>query len=185
MTGLGTVPGALTELARAEWPEPGDTGPPPPVRGFVASPFVPLVVAAADRCLRRRPRTVAAGPTAIVLVSAYGDQATATAVAAEVDRGRRVSPMYFFQSVPNSVLGHIAAQWALTGPVVCLSPVGDPPAEGASVAEDLFADGDAAEALVIIVQHGATTAVPTGVAAVLLAPGPDTTRPPTGGGQGG
>ncbi|MET7704749.1 beta-ketoacyl synthase chain length factor [Micromonospora sp. NPDC005413] len=185
MTGLDTARGALRELARAAWPEPGDAGLPPPIRGFVASPFAPLVAAVAGRCLRRRTGAGPAGPTAVVLVSVYADQATAAAVVAEVDGGRRVSPMYFFQSVPNSVLGHVATEWALTGPVVCLSPAGDPLGEGRAVAEGLFADGDAAEALVIIVEHGVDPAKPSGATAVLLRPDHQTTRPPTGGGQGG
>ncbi|WP_435205197.1 beta-ketoacyl synthase chain length factor [Micromonospora sp. bgisy143] len=185
MTDLDTAGGAVRELARAAWPEPGDAGRPPAVRGFVASPFPPLVVAVAGRCLRRRTGTGPAGPTAVVLVSAYADQATAAAIAGEVDDGRRVSPMYFFQSVPNSVLGHVATEWALTGPVVCLSPAGDPVGEGRAVAEGLFADGDAAEALVIVVEHDTDPAQPSGATALLLMPDHETTRPPTGGGQGG
>ncbi|MET8524223.1 beta-ketoacyl synthase chain length factor [Micromonospora sp. NPDC005172] len=185
MSGLDTAPGAIRELARAAWPEPGDVGRPPAIRGFVASPFPPLVVAVAGRCLQRRTGAGPAGPTAVVLVSAYADQTTAAAIVAEVDGGRRVSPMYFFQSVPNSVLGHVATEWALTGPVVCLSPAGDPFGEGRAVAEGLFADGDAAEALVIVVEHDADPAKPSGATALLLTPDHETTRPPTGGGQGG
>lgn len=185
MTGLDTTSGAVRELARAAWPEPGDAGRPPAIRGFVASPFPPLVAAVAGRCLHRRTGAGPTGQTAVVLVSAYADQATAAAVAAEVDEGRRVSPMYFFQSVPNSILGHIATEWALTGPVVCLSPAGDPFDEGRTVAEGLFADGDAVEALVIVVEHGDDPAKPSGATALLLTPAHETTRPPTGGGQGG
>jgi hypothetical protein len=185
VTGIDTAPDAVRELARAAWPEPGDVGRPPAIRGFVASPFPPLVVAVAGRCLQRRTGAGPAGQTAVVLVSGYADQATAAAIVAEVDEGRRVSPMYFFQSVPNSVLGHVATEWALTGPVVCLSPAGDPFGEGRAVAEGLFADGDATEALVIIVEHDADPAKPSGAAALLLTPDHETTRPPTGGGQGG
>ncbi|MEU2614751.1 beta-ketoacyl synthase chain length factor [Micromonospora sp. NPDC007271] len=150
MTGQAIHPGVEVR-ARGRWPEPGDTVP-PPVRGFAISTFGPVVVQAAVRCLERAPAVPAdaGGATALVLVSARADQTTAGLISVAVDAGRRVAPMVFFQSVPNSVLGHLAAELRLTGPVVCVSPVGDPVAEGFEIADGLFRDGDATRALVIV-----------------------------------
>lgn len=103
----------MAELARARWPEDGD-GEVPGVPGFVFSGFAPVVVAVAERCLRRRHGTapVPAGTrTAIVLVTASEDRASAEHVRATVEAGGRVGPLFFYQSVPNSVAGHLAARW--------------------------------------------------------------------------
>jgi hypothetical protein len=95
-----------------------------------------------------------AGPTtacrtAVVVVSALGDVAGAVAVAEAVDGGRRPGPLAFFQAVPNAVAGLVAARWGLRGPVVC---VADGRA-GAEVAALLIEDGDADEALVVLVDQ--------------------------------
>jgi hypothetical protein len=134
-----------TVLAWARWPEPGD-GDPPPVAGFVVSAFNPLVAAVADRCLRRRHgrRPAPARPgadTAVVLVSASGDRASAEHVGRVVAAGERPGPLLFFQSVPNSVVGHVAARWGLGGPVVCLCPVAA--ADAAEPVVDAHADAHA------------------------------------------
>ncbi|SCF22573.1 Beta-ketoacyl synthase, N-terminal domain [Micromonospora viridifaciens] len=159
-------------LAEARWPEPGDGGP-DPVPGFVHSVFAPLVVAVAERCLARRygRRPAPAGNrTAVVLVSASGDRASAEHVRATVAAGGRVGPLFFFQSVPNSVAGHVAARWGLDGPVVCLSPTGDPRADGIAEAELLRYDGDADEALLVLVEQ-APDGTPGEAVAVLLGGG--------------
>ncbi|MFR9777563.1 hypothetical protein ACL02O_16095 [Micromonospora sp. MS34] len=159
-------------LAEARWPEAGD-GPPPPLPGFVHSDFHPLVAAAADRCLTRHH---GAGPlppgnrTAVVLVSASGDRAGAEHVRATVAAGGRVGPLFFFQSVPNSVAGHVAARWGLDGPVVCLSPTGPARAEGTAVADLLMYDGDADQALLILIEQ-ASDGTPGEAVAVLLGKG--------------
>jgi hypothetical protein len=116
-------------VADARWPEPGDPAAPPPIAGFVVSTFSPLVAAVADRCLSRAdavpPRT------ALVLLTRRGDVSSAAHVAAAVAAGSRIGPLMFFQSVPNAVLGHLAARHGLDGPVICLSPcTGDPRTEG-------------------------------------------------------
>jgi 3-oxoacyl-(acyl-carrier-protein) synthase len=137
-------------LAEARWPEPGDPADPPPLAGFIVSPFSPLVAAVAERCLRRvsenRPPR-----TAIVIASPLGDLDSAVHVAGAVDHRTRVGPLLFYQSVPNAVAGHVAARWGLAGPVVCTSPVGDPLADGLATADLLFDDGDCDEALVVVV----------------------------------
>lgn len=162
-------------LAAARWPESGDGGGEggvPGVPGFVHSGFAPLVVAVAERCLGRYAGgALAAGNrTAVVLVSASGDTAGAAHVRATVAAGGRVGPLFFFQSVPNSVAGHVAARWGLDGPVVCLSPTGDPRAEGEAEAELLCHDGDAAQALLILIEL-APDGTPGEATAVLLGEG--------------
>ncbi|HEU5469110.1 MAG TPA: beta-ketoacyl synthase chain length factor [Actinophytocola sp.] len=166
---------ALTVLAEARWPEPGDDAV-PQVPGFVLSSFNPVIAAVADRCLRRRygeppaPRDDGSG-TALVLVSASGDIASANHVARTVDDGGRVGPLFFFQSVPNSIAGYLAARWRLGGPVVCLCPTGDPRADGLAEAELLIADGDAAAALVVLVEQSGVDGVRATAAAVLVSGG--------------
>ncbi len=68
--------------------------------------------------------------------------------------GKRVGPLFFFQSVPNSVAGLVAAQWGLRGPVVCLSPRDR--TAGFDEAALLIADGDADQVLIVLVNKRAT-----------------------------
>ncbi|SBT42206.1 beta-ketoacyl synthase chain length factor [Micromonospora auratinigra] len=160
-------------LARGRWPEDGDVGAAPGVPGFVHSDFAPTVVAVAERCLRRAYGTEplpAGNRTAVLLVSASGDRTGAAQVRATVAAGGRVGPLFFYQSVPNSVAGHVAARWGLDGPVVCLSPTGDPWADGTAEAELLRYDGDADQALLILIEQ-ASDGTPTEAVAVLLGEG--------------
>jgi hypothetical protein len=148
----GAVPAGLVMVARAEWPEPGDATAPPAIPGFVGSTFSPIVAALAQRCLGRA--AVVGRRTAVVVVTACGDVASAVQVAAAVDAGARIAPLLFFQSVPNAVAGHIAARHGLDGPVVCLSPMSATPggalAEGLAEAVLLIGDADADGALVVV-----------------------------------
>ncbi len=158
-------------LARAQWPVDDTDAELPGVAGFIESAFSPLVAAVAERCLSsyfgNPPATLARGErTAIALATSTGDLATAAAVAAAVQAGRRVPPLLFYQSNPNAVAGYIAARWGLAGPVVCTMPgsatvegqagVGQPSeltsqalAEAHASAALLIEDGDADAALVI------------------------------------
>jgi 3-oxoacyl-(acyl-carrier-protein) synthase len=147
----------LAVLACARWPEAGDREV-PTVPGFVLSSFNPLVAAAADRCLRRRygdpPVPDEEGArTAMIVVSGSGDAVSADHVARMVDDGGRIGPLFFFQSVPNSIAGQVAARWGIAGPVVCLCPTGDPMADGLAEASLLIDDGDADQALVVLVEQ--------------------------------
>lgn len=147
----------LLVVSRASWPEPGDRER-PRIPGFVLSSFSPLVAEAADRCLRRVYDEPPAPPdagrsTAIIVVSASGDLVSARHVARTVDSGGRVEPLFFFQSVPNSIAGHIAARWGLGGPVVCLCPTGHPLTDGLDLAALLIDDGDATAAVVVLVEQ--------------------------------
>ncbi|MPZ85361.1 MAG: hypothetical protein GEV28_35235 [Actinophytocola sp.] len=145
----------ISELATFSWP----TGrAPTPLPGFVVSSFSPLVAEVANRCLAARhgnpPAAEEVGRrTALVLVTGSGDAESAAHVARAVDTGARIGPLQFFQSVPNSVAGHIATEWGLGGPVVCLCPTGDPRADGLAQAQLLIDDGDADEVLVVLVEQ--------------------------------
>jgi hypothetical protein len=147
--------GPAVTLARAYWPD-GPADPLTQLPGFVASSFSPAAAQAAQRCLRGffgEPPVPAAlaDRTGVVLASSTGDIATAVAVAAAVDQGRRVPPLLFFQSNPNAVVGYLTARWGLSGPVVCTSPTGDVLADAKRSAALLIAGGDADAVLVITV----------------------------------
>jgi hypothetical protein len=167
------LPTSLLLLARAHWPGPTDDGL-PPIAGFTASTFNPLVAEAAERCLSAHYGP-APGPgptrTALLLTSGSGDLATAAAIeAAATDSRRRMPPLLFFQSNPNAVLGHIAARWQLTGPVVATAPAapaapGEVPTDALELAELLLADGDTDQVLLIAAEQAAT---PEGDHAVAL-----------------
>ena len=150
-TSLGTLLAAAADAglvvrSAASWPEAAADDEVPPLAGFIESTFSPLLAEVGARALRRRPEpTVPGAVTAIVTVTALGDLTSATRVAAAVDAGQRVSPLLFFQSVPNAVAGYLAARWDLTGPVVCVSGM----SAGLGIAALLIDDADADEALVI------------------------------------
>ncbi len=155
----------LTVSASASWPETEADREVTPLAGFIESNFSPLLAEVAGRALRRRDPPQAAGQvTAIVMVTALGDVTSATRVAAAVDAGERVPPLLFFQSVPNSVAGYLAARWQLTGPVVCVSST----SAGFGVAALLIADADADEALVVRVDLAVTDGERDRAAAMLV-----------------
>ncbi|MGW1616864.1 beta-ketoacyl synthase chain length factor [Streptomyces sp. NPDC002285] len=159
----------LTLLAHAGAPVAGQI--PPALRGFPGSSFSATAAAAAAACLNEhRPPADSTGAsrTAILLLSALGDVSTARNVATAVSRGERLSPQLFFLSVPNSVIGHIAAQWNLTGPVICTSPIGEPLAEGLELAAHLAEDGDADHFLLILINPVTQSGEPCKADAFLL-----------------
>lgn len=176
----------LRILAGARRPAPGLDGPPPPLPGFAASGFNPLVADTAERCLRaHHGEPPAAGRTALLLASASGDLDTARAIEHSAEPGQRTGPLLFFQSNPNAVLGHIAARWGLTGPVVAICPAGAAapgrvPADARELAALLLADGDADRVLVIAAEQTADGDHATAVlyAAACHAPATETTGPP-------
>ncbi|MFF9196485.1 beta-ketoacyl synthase chain length factor [Streptomyces sp. NPDC014779] len=157
-------PAPLEVLSRGSWPAGDDpagaddpAAGPPKLAGFVVSSFSPLAAEAAHRCLRAHhgeaPVPAERGDrTAVVVVSRLGDFATDRAVGAAVTAGRPVQPLLFFQSVPNAVVGHVATAWGLRGPVVCFSPEGDQERAALDYARLLFEDGEADEALLILVE---------------------------------
>jgi hypothetical protein len=167
--------GGLTVLASAHWPARDDDVL-RPIPGFIVSSFSPLVAELADRCLHRyfgaRPADRARGErTGVLLASITGDLATAAAVAAAVDAGRRVPPLLFYQSSPNAVVGHLTARWGLAGPVVCTSPAAGALADALRGAVLLIQDGDAAAVLVIVAEQGRADAGDDHGTAMLVGPG--------------
>lgn len=136
----------LQTRAEASWPGSGADTQIPPIAGFIASTFSPLAAEVARRCLSQ---VTPVPETAVIIVSSSGDVSTAETVA----KGERISPLLFFQAVPNAVAGHIAARWDLRGPVVCLSPETPGLEPGLAAARLVIRDGDAAEALVISIEQ--------------------------------
>lgn len=174
--GAPCVPAGLRVLGHGAWTGAAGEGL-PQVAGFVGSAYNPLVVEAAERCLRG----VYGGPegadpgrtggTAVVVGSWSGDLGTAHALHEAVRTGRRVQPLLFFQSNPNAVVGYVAGRWALRGPVVCLRTAGPGPAalaEALDAAGLLLLDGDCHEALVIAADTGRTPDDPGSAVAVLV-----------------
>jgi Beta-ketoacyl synthase, N-terminal domain len=159
----------LTVTSSAAWPETQADDVVTPLAGFIESSFSPLLAEVAARALRGRAAVPRAPGqvTAIVMVSALGDVTTAARTAAAVDAGRRVSPLLFFQSVPNAVAGYLAVRWQLTGPVVCVTGA----RAGLDLAALLIGDGDADEVLVVRVDLAVTGGGDR--AAAILVTGPD------------
>ena len=114
-------------LARAQWPVDDTDAELPAIAGLSSRPSArssrrsPSAACPAISA-NRRPTLARGERTAIVLATSTGDLATAAAVAAAVQAGRRVPPLLFYQSNPNAVAGYIAARWGLAGPVVCTMP---------------------------------------------------------------
>jgi hypothetical protein len=158
-----TATGRLTVLSEYRWPEePARELPVLP--GYVLSSFSPLVAQAAEGCLGAYyadPSAAAASRerTAVLLLTTGNDVVSADHVRDKVASGRRVGPLFFFQIAPNSVVGQLTARWGLGGPVVSVSPTGDPLADGMAEAELLLDDGDADEVLLILAEQ-ADPAVP-------------------------
>jgi hypothetical protein len=172
------VAAGLTVSSSASWPETEADGEVTALAGFIESDFSPLVAEVAGRVLRSRDQSQASGKvTAIVIVTALGDVTSATRVAAAVDAGERVPPLLFFQSVPNSVAGYLAARWHLTGPVVCVSGT----TAGLDVAALLIDDADADEALVVRVDLVVTDGDRDRAAAILVTGPAGRERPGTSG----
>jgi hypothetical protein len=172
--GAGPAAAPAVTLARARWPA-GPDDPLTQLPGFVVSSFSPAAAQAAQRCLcgffGPPPAPHDLGErTGVVLASRTGDIATAAAVAAAVDEGRRVPPLLFFQSNPNAVVGFLTSRWGLAGPVVCTSPDGDVLADARRSAALLIAGGDAEAVLVITVTQASAPADTDHAEAELIGP---------------
>ncbi len=127
----------------------------PRVPGFVGSDFGPLVHAAARRCLGEPPATGLLGEggdrVGIVLGSTSFDTTSLERSALQVARGGLVDALLFHQTVPNPVLGVLACDYGVTGPMSCVTALTDPREEALAVAWLLLADGAADAALVVAV----------------------------------
>ena len=115
-----TVPTAPLAVLGAGRFEAGDEPRPPRVPNFVESEFNPLVNLVVGRALADLDAGYQ-GTTGFVLISTYGDTTTADVAGRRVAAGKRQSAMLFFQSIPNSILGHLGVTYGFTGPLTCLS----------------------------------------------------------------
>ncbi|WP_413803413.1 hypothetical protein [Streptomyces iranensis] len=112
----------------------------PPVAGFVESAFNPMVYQAVERCLTARPGD--GSRTAMALASTMGDAATLDLGSRLLVAGQVHNPLLFMQSTANAVLGQLSREFAITGPLLCLSTVADPAGELLAAAELLLEDGE-------------------------------------------
>jgi hypothetical protein len=119
MTYLTAPTAPLAVLGAARF-EAGDEPRPPRVPNFVESEFNPLVDLVVGRVLADLDAGYQ-GSTGLVLISTYGDTTTADIAGRRVAAGKRQSAMLFFQSIPNSILGHLGVTYGFTGPLTCLS----------------------------------------------------------------
>jgi 3-oxoacyl-(acyl-carrier-protein) synthase len=133
----------------------------PQLPGFMASDFAPLVYAAVRGCLgdaRSEHQLKGVGNrVAMILGSQRFDTVTLELSVEHVNRGR-VNPILFYQVVPTAVLGQIARDYRLTGPVSCVAVAGDARVEVLELARLLLADRDAEWVLGVTVALNADAA---------------------------
>jgi len=109
------------------------------VSGFIESSFNPMVY----ECVRRHVSSGAirrADRTAIVLGSAFGDATTADVASRNLIAGKSRNPLLFFQSVPNSIMGHLAREYGFTGMISCITYSGNALQSMLQLAELYFND---------------------------------------------
>jgi hypothetical protein len=111
----------------------------PPVSGFVESAFSPLVYDAIRQCLAEAPGEWAR--TALVRASTMGDAGTHDLGSRRLVAGKVSNPLLFMQSTPNAILGRLSIDFAISGPLIALSPLRDLAADLLDTADVLLADG--------------------------------------------
>ncbi len=123
--------GWLNDAIIAEWQEQyGITGlhmqaveePVPAVRGFVRSPFNPLIYhsvkqAAAGTAIASE---LAPDRKGILLGSLFVDAVTEEETWKDLLQGKKLSPIMFPQSVPSAVIGYLAKELDIHGPMSCM-----------------------------------------------------------------
>ncbi|MFD3308107.1 hypothetical protein [Streptomyces sp. NPDC058694] len=124
----------------------------PRLPGFVESAFSPLAYEAARLCLAEPPGD--GSRTAVALASTAGDTATADLASRRMVSGRVHNPLLFMQATPNSVLGYLSREFAITGQMFSLSTLDDPVTELLSMADLLLEDPEVDRVLVIGVELG-------------------------------
>jgi 3-oxoacyl-[acyl-carrier-protein] synthase II len=130
---------------------------PPGVPGFIVSRFNPLVNEAVRRCLAEAGDAVdVSGPgTALLLGSVFGDTTTSDTASAGLVAGDVRNPLLFYQSVPTTILGHVAREYGITGPIVCCSIRTDPAGTLRDLARLLLLEDEISRVLMIEVELAA------------------------------
>jgi hypothetical protein len=128
----------------------------PPVSGFVESTFSPLVYDAIRQCLAESPGAGEGARTALVLASTMGDAGTLDLGSQRLVAGKVSNPLLFMQSTPNAILGRLSIDFAISGPLVALSPLGDLAADLLDTADVLLADGEVDRVVLVGVELAGT-----------------------------
>ncbi|PWW06542.1 hypothetical protein DFQ01_103446 [Paenibacillus cellulosilyticus] len=95
----------------------------PAIRGFVRSPFNPLIHYSVMNAVRESGVLECSIPPTqrgIVLGSQFVDAVTEEATSTELLLKQRVSPILFPQSVPSAIIGYVAKELELHGPMSCI-----------------------------------------------------------------
>lgn len=150
----------------------------PPLPGFIVSEFPSLLWIAATRCLVQAgfPPSISGDGdvdrVGILLCSRMLDSTT-LALAAEQTKAGTLSPILFYQAVPTAVLGLIARDHALTGPVSCIAAEADAAEEARYVAAVTLGDGDADALLLLTIELEAAAPGPRATAELVRLRGDD------------
>lgn len=126
----------------------------PPVSGFIESTFSPLVYDAVRQCLAEAPGDGAG--TALVLASTMGDSGTLDLGSQRLVAGQVSNPLLFMQSTANAILGRLSIDFAISGPLLALSPLGDLAADLLAAADVLLADGEVDRVVLVGVELAGT-----------------------------
>lgn len=126
----------------------------PPVAGFVESAFSPLVYQAVERALTARPGD--GSRTAMVLASTMGDATTLDLGSRLLVAGQVHNPLLFMQSTANAILGQLSREFAITGPLLCLSAATDLAGELLNTAELLLDDEELDRVVLVGVELAGT-----------------------------
>lgn len=96
--------------------------PVPAVRGFVRSPFNPLIYHSVKQAYKSACMTdeLPAERKGILLGSMFVDAITQEEIWRDLIHGRKVSPIMFPQSVPSSIIGYLAKELEIHGPMSCM-----------------------------------------------------------------
>ncbi|GIQ68871.1 hypothetical protein DUZ99_19320 [Xylanibacillus composti] len=96
----------------------------PEIRGFVRSPFNPLVYHSVQQAVRAAGREEGGWPdparVGIALGSMFVDAVTEEESWHDILQGKKLSPIMFPQSVPSAIIGLLTRELAIHGPMTCL-----------------------------------------------------------------
>lgn len=94
----------------------------PAVRGFVRSPFNPLIYHSVRQAYDSAgfSNTLLPERKGILLGSMFVDAITQEEIWKDLIHGRKVSPIMFPQSVPSAIIGYLAKEIGIHGPMSCM-----------------------------------------------------------------